>query len=405
MTDRPPSPAAWLLVGLCFLALALAFSARSALGLAMPLMQAEFGWSRSELSLGGALALIVMAGLAPLAGSLVDREGPRRVLCGGLLLVGGGSLLTAASDSLGLFYLAFSVVAALGFGAVALHVVATAVAGAFELRRGLAIGIATAGSTAGLLLLMPLLALLQESLDWRWSFIGLGLACLALVPFAWRLLPRGAAAHKAAERTAPLGTRVGFLLRSGTFQLLFWSFAICGFTATGAIEVHFLPYAALCGLPPLPSATAYGLMAAVNLGGMVLAGWLCDRMNRPLLLALIYFGRAGSFLVLMQTVDSLPQLYLFAVLFGLFDYATVPVTASLVARNLGLGVMGLAMGLLSAGHSLGAALGAWLGGLLYDRTASYDWLWIAAFALAAFAGLLALLVRDRGAAALRPAFA
>lgn len=76
------------------------------------------------------------------------------------------------------------------------------------------------------------------------------------------------------------------------------------------------------------------------------------------------------------------------------DYATVPVTASLGASHIGLRVMGLTMGLISAGHSLGAALGAWLGGYVFDLTLRYGWIWIVSTALAVAAGLVVFVVRD-----------
>ncbi|MFX5884947.1 hypothetical protein ABTE50_19120, partial [Acinetobacter baumannii] len=80
---------------------------------------------------------------------------------------------------------------------------------------------------------------------------------------------------------------------------------------------------------------------------------------------------------------------------GLFDYSTIPVTASLAASHLGVRVMGLTMGLISAGHAVGGAAGAFLGGWLFDQFARYDWVWIAAVGLAGLAGLLALTLRDR----------
>jgi MFS family permease len=160
------------------------------------------------------------------------------------------------------------------------------------------------------------------------------------------------------------------------------------------IEVHLLPYAAACGFPPLESATAYGVLSAVNLGGMVLAGWLADRMHRPLLLGGIYVLRGFAFLVLIWAARDIQLLFLFAVLFGLFDYATVPVTASLAASHIGLRTMGLTMGLLSAGHSLGAALGAYVAGWLYDLFAQYVWVWIAALGLAMLAGFLSFAITE-----------
>jgi predicted MFS family arabinose efflux permease len=89
------------------------------------------------------------------------------------------------------------------------------------------------------------------------------------------------------------------------------------------------------------------------------------------------------------------MLVMFAILFGAVDYATVPVTASLVASHLGLRVMGLAMGLISAGHSIGAAAGAFMGGYLFDLTLRYDWVWLSSLALAAGAGAMVFLLRDR----------
>ena len=76
------------------------------------------------------------------------------------------------------------------------------------------------------------------------------------------------------------------------------------------------------------------------------------------------------------------------------DYSTVPVTASLVATHIGKGVMGLAFGLISAGHQIGAALGAYFGGLLYDIYAQYHWVWWSSVWLAVFAGVLVFLIRD-----------
>jgi predicted MFS family arabinose efflux permease len=89
-------------------------------------------------------------------------------------------------------------------------------------------------------------------------------------------------------------------------------------------------------------------------------------------------------------------LFLFAILFGTVDYATLPVTASLVASHVGLKVMGLTMGLIAAGHSIGGAMGAFLGGYVFDTTGSYDLLWIGSLWLAVGAGLIVLLIPKRG---------
>ncbi len=398
-TDRPLSEFyGWLVVAVGFVVLSVSFSARSLLGLAMPHLEGEFGWTRSFVSNAGAGALVVMAICAPIAGNMVDRYGPRILLAGGLAAVGIGMAMTAAMGAAWHFILAFSVVAGIGFGMAANHVVSTIVSLQFQRNRGLAVGAATSGSTAGQLLVVPLLASVLATTDWRWSYLALGLVSLALI-LPVLLLVRGSrprAATAAARRATPepMMLRLGLLFRSPVFHLLLWSYTICGFTTAGVIEGHLIPYAVACGFPPLESATAYAVLSGINFGGMILAGWLADRMNRPLLLGSIYVLRGLSFLILMSITGDLPLLFLFAVVFGLFDYSTVPVTASLVASHIGLRMMGLTMGILSAGHALGAALGLSLAGKLYDLFAQYLWTWWASLALALIAGLLCYFIRE-----------
>lgn len=387
----------WLLVGFGFLALAISFSARATLGLVMPLLMQEFGWSRSFISGAAAATLLVMAVTAPFAGHAADRYGVRITLTCGLLLVGIGCLIVASSNHPVVFLLGFSGIAAVGFGFVATHVVSTAVARLFDAQRGLATGIATSGATGGQFLIVPLIAVLLATLSWRWSFLAVGIACLLLAPLLWWTLSgNGApAARLRSEDKHTLATDLRFVLRQPVFHILFWSFLICGYTTAGVIETHLIPYAAYCGFGPVPSAAAYGLLSAVNLAGMVAAGWLTDRVNRVALLGSIYLLRGLTFLVLMRVGADYEMLVIFAVLFGAVDYATIPVTASLAASHLGLRVMGLTMGLISAGHSVGAAAGAFLGGYLVDLSAAYDWVWLSAVAVSLGAGALVFLMREQ----------
>jgi MFS family permease len=393
----------WLVVLVGFLILSMAFSARAMLGLSMPALEGEFGWSRSFVSLGAALALLVTGFMSPVAGNFADRAGPRRMLALGLAIIACGMALTAFATDRTLFLIGYSLVAGVGFGIVALHVVTTMVAQRFAENRGLATGVATSGSTAGQLLVVPLLALVMTQFGWRESYGTVALATLVLAPVVLLAIRPARAGSPAAAAAAvpaePLGKRLRFLLRNRVFHALFWSFVICGFTTAGVIETHLLPYAAACGFPPLQSATAYGVLSAFNMVGMVAAGWLADRGHRPFLLGMVYIVRALSFLLLMRIVGDTTLLFTFAVIFGLFDYSTVPFTASLVASHIGLRIMGLTMGLLVLGHGLGAAVGSFLGGVLYDLFARYEAVWIASVALALLAGLICFTIREnRGSA-------
>ncbi len=389
----------WAVVLVGFIALSLAFSGRNMLSLAMEQWVTEFGWTKAAISSVMTATLVLMAGLAPLVGYAIDRSGPRLILAGGLLLVGASSLVLAGMHSMLAFIIGFAGLGALGFGFVASHAVSSAVARSFDRGQGRAVGIATSGSTAGMFVFVPLLGLLLEGGGWRLGYQVLAVACLVVAALAWWLLRNGAgrpATHAAKEEAREsFLVRVGYLFRRPAFHGLFWSFFLCGYTTTGVIETHLIPYAQFCGIPPAPSALAFGVLMGVNTFGMVGAGYLTDRMNRTLLLAGVYFFRSLTFLLLPLLVDETAVLWVFAVLYGLFDFATVPPTASLAASHLGKARVGTAMGLISAGHSVGAAFGAFMGGYLFDVTGGYGWLWSSSFALALVAAAIAGLVPAR----------
>lgn len=394
----PSSYRRWIIVGLSFLALALAYSSRATFSLVMPLWEQELGWSRSFTSGTAASALMLMALLAPFGGRLVDRRGARSVILIGLAALALGCLLLALTSQPWAFFLAFAGVSAAGFGLVATHVVSAAVEQEFDTNRGLATGIATSGATGGQLLLVPMIAVLLVSYSWRWAFIALSIATLVMMFAVVRWYPKGTTITRDTDAVGSTGRTIiedtREILKRPAFQILFWSYLICGYTTSGVIETHFLPYASSLGFGPISSATAYGLLSALNLVGMIGVGWLTDRMNRPLLLGAIYLIRGVTFVILVNVGVDFQTLIFFAVIFGLVDYSTVPVTASLIASHIGIRVMGLAFGLISAGHQIGAAIGAYFGGVLFDIYAQYDWVWWSSAWLAVFAGLLVFLLRN-----------
>lgn len=370
---------------------------RSVLGMNMPEWEAEFGWTRAVISAGGSLALITMAIVAPLSGFAIDRYGPKKLLFVGLGCICTGTFLLPYMSRTWEFFLYFGVISAIGFGVVAIHVITTIIAQHFDKHRGLATGLATAGATGGQLAAVPLFAVLLEDYGWRDTYLYFAygtVALLLLVIFSLRNNHHSMKTEQDKKKAGKLPQSIARLIKSPIFHILFWSFTICGFTTTGVIETHFLPYASFCGFLTLPSATAYGILSLVNLLGMIAAGYLSDRTHRVRLLAFIYIMRAFSFVLLMHVVDSYVLLVAFAVLFGLFDYATVPVTASLVASHIGIRHMGFSMGLLGAGHALGAALGAFVGGKVYELFVSYEFVWIASAGLSFLAGLIVMMTRS-----------
>ena len=394
-----------IVVALGFLALALVFSARAALGLAMPIWENDLNWSRGYVSNVAAVALLIMAVASPISGFILDRKGLRFTLLLGLIAVFISCIVISMAQSAWVLLIGFGIIGGVGFGIVATHMIASAVARVYPENVGFASGIATSGSSAGQFLIVPLIALIFASFSWRWGFAGIAVGIACLIPLVWWVPSDKPAKQVSKASTINDATDLKFSLKklfsTPVFHLLFWSYLICGYTTTGVIETHLMPFASFCGFEPIPSAAAYGLLSAVNLVGMISIGWLTDKMNRPLLLGCIYIIRGFTFWILLNVGTSYETLLLFAVIFGVVDYSTVPVTASLVASHIGLKVMGLTMGLLSAGHSIGAAIAASLGGYFFDRDATYDLIWVSSIALAIIAGVLAFLIKDNPSQKLR----
>ena len=388
----------WGIVALCFCALGLTFAARSSVGVLMPIWEVDLGWSRGLSSTGSSLVLVMMALISPIAGDIIDRVGPRHVFAGGLVFMGGAIVASSQISREWEFLLLFGVIGGIGHGAISLPLVTTMMAQLLKRHSGLATGFALSGSTAGQLPVLTLLALLVTALGWRNAYLSFGLGLLVLIPLAWLMLkgiggePRGTAGHH--SDAATLWARLGILARNRTFVLLSCSFVLCGFTTAGVFDVHFVPYAVSCGFPLVDSTAAHGAHGIGNMIGLILFGWLSDRMHRARLLAAMYAARALLFILLLNTTGNLTLLFVFTIAFGILNFATLAPIASLIASHVGIRIMGLSMGLIFGAHSIGAAAGAIFGGYFYDLTARYEGVWLIALGLALVAAVFAILVRE-----------
>ena len=395
--DADASPRGWLIVAALFLMLSIIITARNSMGLMMPFWKDDMGWSYKFVSTANAAMLITMAVIAPIVGSVIDRIGSRLIYATGMTVIGVVFILCSFMTEPWQLIALFSIVGGIAFAAMAPSLVSTTVAQHFTGRIGLATSIATSGSTGGQFALMPLLALLITMTSWRQSYLLLGIAVLVTAVIVFLLIgketPRPRPA-KGSPGTSTMLNTLKALSRMPTFWLLGSSFFICGFTTAGVIKVHLIPYAVSCGFPPVQSASAYGVLSLFSLIGMISYGWLSDRYHRPMLLASCYFVRALTFIMLMYITDNTPLLFAFAALFGIFDYATFPIVASLVATHIGRNVMGITMGLIFALHSLGGALGSFMGGWLFEMFARYDWVWMASVGLALLASFLSIMIRE-----------
>ncbi|MGB0574982.1 MAG: MFS transporter [Alphaproteobacteria bacterium] len=400
------NPRGWLIVAVIFFTVSFSFAARMSLPVLIPVWEAEFKWSRTFLTSGAALIMIVMGGVAPYAGHLLDKFGARYLVSGGTILSGCCVILGALMDSSSLllspvwvFIGVYCMLSAVGYGMVSLPVATATITREFEENRGLATSIGTSGVGGGQLLFIPLMAWAIELAGWRPTLILFGILIIVMGVLAFCLLP-GEPIPRDAKKQAGDGSKsfmakFAILIRSPVFWLLGGAYFICGFTTAGIVKIHLIPYAVACGFTITTGAAATGVLAGFDMVGMVISGYLTDKLHRPGLLGSVYFLRALSFIMLFFITDNYVLLFMFAILFGTLDFATVPPTAGLIASHLGVSTMGFNMGILFLGHSLGGALGAVAGGALFDLFQTYDWTWMAGLALALIAAVLAWSVPEK----------
>ncbi|WGX97219.1 MFS transporter [Nocardioides sp. L-11A] len=407
-TTRRGLHPAWAVAAVAFLALIGAAGFRAAPGALMVPLHDEFGWSTSVMSLAVSINLVLFGLTAPFAAALMDRFGIRRVVAAALTLVAlgaGSSVLMTASWQL---LVSWGVLIGLGTGSMALVFAATIAQRWFEQRRGLVMGVLTAGSATGQLIFLPIVAALADGAGWRPASLVIAAAALAVVPVVWvvlrdhpaerGVLPYGADASwtppppvtGSATRRALEG--LGYAARTRAFWALAGAFAICGATTNGLIGIHFIPSAHDHGMS---ATTAAGLLAVVgvfDIVGTVASGWLTDRFDpRALLVAYYLFRGLGLLLLPSLLADAVhPSMVLFIVIYGLDWVATVPPTVALCREAFGERGT-IVFGWVFASHQLGAAVAAFGAGVIRDTLGAYTWAWWGGAALCAVAAVLSLM--------------
>src|SRR5688572_9552971 len=400
---------AWIVLGALTLCLLASTGIRAVFGVYIKPMEAEFGWSRGALSMAAALSLLLLGAVGPLFGSLADRWGPRRVIVMALILLAHDSIASSFITKLWHIFLTAGVLMAVGAGGAAMSTGSAVVARWFERRRGIAMGFAAGGMSAGQLIVIPLATLLTLTYGWRSSFLWLGIGLLVLVvPIgAWLirntpeergLRPLGAAgpAQSAAQMAA--AQRAGRVSVSEAAQTLpFWllmsTFFVCGYTSNGMVLTHFMPHAMDHNFTAMQASAALGVMGAMNIIGTIGSGWLCDKFGRRGPLATYYFIRGLSLLFLLYVWD-VQSLHLWAAIFGLNYISTVPPTTTLTANIYGRFSVGELSGWIFFPHQVGAALGAALAGWIFEWTGSYSSAFVSAAIMGFVAAGLAMLIRE-----------
>jgi len=398
---------AWIVAAAAFLALVGAAGFRSAPSALMVPLEQEFGWTRAELSVAVSVNILLFGLTAPFAAALMERFGVRRVTSVALLAIAAGAALSVLVTESWMLLLTWGVLIGLGTGSMALVFAAIIADRWFVKHRGLIVGVLTAGSATGQLVFLPIVAGLAADTSWRVASLLIAGIALAVVPVVAIFLRNSPAELGMTPYGAPLDATPTFperspinpairalqVLRRAARTRTFWAlaagFAICGATTNGLIGTHFIPAAHDHGMVEVAAAGLLAVVGVFDVVGTIASGWLTDRVNPRILLAVYYAGRGVSLLLLPFLLSSTvqPPIILFVVIYGLDWVATVPPTAALCREVFGKDGA-VVYGWVFAAHQVGASVAAIAAGVLRDTAGEYTWAWFGAAGLCVVAAVV-----------------
>jgi sugar phosphate permease len=310
------------------------------------------------------------------------------------------------------FFLVWGVIVGLGAGGVGSVLTATVGNRWFVARRGLALGILGSASSTGQLIFLPFFMWMIANSGWRIGSTVLIILAILLLPLLY-LFMRDDPADVGLEPYGAGQTNVGGgaaslrgmssknatitareVVTNPTFWLLCSTFFVCGGTANGLIGTHLIPHEIEIGIPQIAAASLVGIMGTLNIVGTTFSGWMVDKVSPHKWLALVYALRGLSLLIL-PFVTSFTGLVIFAIIYGLDWFATVPPSMAITADTFGRENVGKVYGWIFMSHQIGAAIMASAAGAVRDYLGEYNVAFMAGGFIAMIAAGLALQIKSK----------
>jgi predicted MFS family arabinose efflux permease len=372
--------------------LSLSMGIRQCFGLFMQPLTKDLAISVSNYTLALSIQNLAWGFLQPFAGAMAVRFGYRPVLVGGTMTyLIGLVLLASAHDMLSILLAAGLLIGAALAGTTASTAQAVAARVVPESIRSIVLGVITGVGSIGALAAAPLGQIFTTDFGWRAGMLAMAGIALIMLPAAWfagradRIqLPTTPGRH---FDDVPAATAVRAALSNAPFLMMAASFFVCGLQLL-FITTHLPSYLAICGLDPMLSVEALGIIAIANALGSVFFGWAGGHWPKLVLLGMIYIARSlvmGWYFIMPPTPIST---LLFAGLMGFLWLGVLPLVAGAVVELFGLRWQAMISGLAFMSHQFGSFLGAFGGGVLFDSFGNYDLAWRSAVAMGLTAGII-----------------
>jgi sugar phosphate permease len=381
----------WYIVGACvFITMYLSGTVYMGFTTIFDPIANEMGWSYTQISLASSLRGFEVGLLVPIAGMIMDRWGPRKLVFGGLVVTGVGMIMLSRVQTLLMFYTAFGLVC-VGASTMPAPLLTATVANWFHKHRGLAMGITSSGVSLGGILI-PVMTALVDTYGWRQAMImaGVGIWTIPLFlslllrhkPEPYGFLPYGTFSGDRElenpdlrENSSSPGVRVIDALRLPAFWII--SVAIlCHVMAVNAIMTHIMPFFSHIGVGRDHSGLIIGAIPLIGVVGRIGFGWLMDRIDKikAATLALVLTSLGVIFFIFV-TADRPVFIILFILCFGIGWGGIVPMLSGLVILFFGRHRMATITGCVGSVMMVGILAGAPLAGWTFDVYGSYRAAW------------------------------
>ena len=371
MKSEPESTYAWVRVCAALMIMTIGGAGMYSMGVALPLVQADFSATRGDASLPYTLTMIGFGIGGILMGRLADRFGIVVPVMIGALGLGAGFVLAGTAPSLVQFSFAHGVlIGLLGCSATFAPLVADTSLW-FNRRRGIAVAICASGNYLAGTVWPPILQYAFDTVGWRATYVGLGCFCTAtMLLLALVLRRRPPALESSAVRSFSQSERPLGLSPNALMALLMIAGVACC-VAMSMPQVHIVAYCGDLGYGAARGAEMLSLMFGFGVLSRLAFGFVTDRLGglRTLLLASVLQAIA---IALFIPFDSLVSLYIVSALFGVFQGGLVPQYAIVVREYFAPREAGVRVGIVLMSTLLGMALGGWISGAIFDVTGSYQ---------------------------------
>jgi MFS family permease len=377
-TEPAPSFGAWrtpaVVIGFGCLLTIVAFGPRSTLGFFLTPVSNANHWGRDVFAFALALQNLLWGIGQPLAGMIADRFGTVRVLCAGALMYAAGLAVMAQATTGPMLDVSAGVLLGFGLAGCSFPVVLAAFGKILPPQwRSTAFGFGTAAGSFGQFLYSPVAVALMDTFGWQQTLVIFAVSMLAVLPLSLAVAtPKMQTATHAASQSLGQALREAFAHRS--YMLLVLGYFTCGFQLQ-FITVHMPAYLVDRGLSAQVGGWTIAMIGLFNIVGSVMAGWLGDRMPKRYVLSIIYFGRAVAILAFISFPVTTFSCMVFGATMGLMWLSTVPPTNGIITVMFGTRWLATLSGFAFFSHQIGGFLGVSLGGIVFDRTGSYNTVW------------------------------